>query len=194
MQTLMAAGGLLMAPIAADYLHLPSDKPSSFAIINEAASVCNGSCAFTFNETLNPKLTGAMVTLKGVSQSTVNLLGTNLLPQQGLDGPISYIRVYVRRNTTTLMTNTTASVWMVESCSVTEADSNDSSCRRALLASCHSRKRGFEQHNTYFRCDSILHNSQYGTAHISDNSKVGMLSLAWFAIILYLCIRGVCRQ
>ncbi len=115
-----------MAPIPADYLHLASNKSSLFATINEAASVCNGTCSFMFDETLNPTLTSATVTQRDVSQSTINLLGVNLLPPQGVNAPIGDIRVYVRRNT--FVQNTTASIWMVESCSVIEADHNRISC------------------------------------------------------------------
>ena len=84
-----------MAPIAADYLHLPSNSSSSFAVINDASTVCSGSCSFAFNENLNPTLTSAAVIEAKVSQSTIRLQGSQLLPANG-QTPISDIRVHVR--------------------------------------------------------------------------------------------------
>ena len=139
-------GGLLVAPIAADYLHMASPSPQTFAVVNEAASVCNGSCAFTFDQDLTPTLSSVAETSRSGRLTRVTLTGSSLLPPQNNKAPVSDIRVYVhsnmqhvdrsnRRNafldsnavTSPYISSpngdaTSANVWMSESCAVTEAD------------------------------------------------------------------------
>ncbi len=104
-----------MAPIAADYLHLASKSPSSFAVVNEATAVCSTSCLFTFNESLSPTLENSTVIDEG-SGPTIHLYGTKLLPIN--DSSVGDIRVYIRRSNVSAVTDVLA----VEPCTVGQAD------------------------------------------------------------------------
>ena len=113
-----------MAPIAADYMHVPAKTPGTFAIINEAASICEGgACSFTMNASLTPTLVNAtVVATSKQSSSTIHLYGTKLVPERGVNSTnssISDIRVYVRRGN---ISSAVADVWSTERCIVDQAE------------------------------------------------------------------------
>ncbi len=131
-ECIQLAGGLLMGPIAADYLHQPSNSTGSFAVVNDASTVCSGTCSFAFNKTLNPTLTSAAVIQTQLSQSIVHLRGSQLLPTDAKT-PVSDIIVYVYRGTDLGNTSTAASVWMEESCTVFNALNDSITCTLPII-------------------------------------------------------------
>jgi hypothetical protein len=95
MHTHTHAGGLLMGPIAADYLHVPSSNPTVMAVVNEAASACNGSCSFVFDNGLAPTLSNAAETSRSADKlTTFTLSGSSLLPPEEAEVSWTQIQVY----------------------------------------------------------------------------------------------------
>jgi hypothetical protein len=85
-----------MGPIAADYLHVPSSKPTVFTVVNDAASACNGSCSFVFNNARSPTLTNAAETSRSDKLTTYKLRGSAFFPPAEVDVPLTQIQVLFR--------------------------------------------------------------------------------------------------
>jgi hypothetical protein len=83
-----------MGPIAADYLHVPSTKPVVMTVVNEAASACNGSCSFVFDDARSPKLSNAVEASRSGKLTTFTLSGSSLLPPREVDASWTEIEVY----------------------------------------------------------------------------------------------------
>jgi hypothetical protein len=83
-----------MGPIAADYLHVPSSKPTVMAVVNDAASACSGSCSFAFDDGRSPTLSNAVETLRSDKLTTFSLSGSSLLPPKEAEVSWTQIRVY----------------------------------------------------------------------------------------------------
>lgn len=74
-------GGILMAPIPVDYMHLPVSTSGVVVAINEAAALCNNSlCDFQYDSNLIPTATSVTETGTRITTATLQLAGTNLTP------------------------------------------------------------------------------------------------------------------